>query len=100
MADDGLDLGFRVGLGYGVLTGYHNVDRYYRFWAKTTGLHGVSNAVSPPSFWAALKRNADGFKDPVTGQCTAISAAYDIKLVSAFIVHPPRTVASTDTPTQ
>ena len=80
----------------GSMSAYHDVDRYYRFWAKTTGLHGVSNIVSPPSFWAALKRNADGFKDPATGVCTAISAVYDLKLVSAFIVHKPQSVASVE----
>ena len=83
----------------GVLAGYHDVDRYYRFFAKTVGLHGVTNTNSPPSVWAALHRNADGFKNSVTGQCTAISAAYDIKLVSAFIVHSAQTVAE-NSPTQ
>jgi hypothetical protein len=36
----------------------------------------------------ALMKNADGYPDPKTGQCTMISAAWRIKAVPAFIVHP------------
>ena len=82
----------------GVLAGYHDVDRYYRFWAKTTGVHGVSNTVSPPSLGGAEAQRR-WLQRPNDGPVSAISAAYDIKLVSAFIVHPLQTVAE-NTPTQ
>lgn len=42
-----------------------------------------------PGYYYALHRLADGFKDPKTGQCTAISAAFDVEAVPAFIIHPP-----------
>lgn len=71
----------------GVLGGYHDVERFYRFWAKTHGAHSVVANASPPSVYAALHRLADGYKDPATGKCTAISAAYDLRFVRAFIVH-------------
>lgn len=71
----------------GVLGGYHDVERFYRFWAKTTGAHSVVANASPPSVYAALHRLADGHKDPTTGKCTAISASYDLRFVRAFIVH-------------
>ena len=70
-----------------VLGGYHDVERYYRYWAKTIGSHAITSNSSPASFYRSLHKNADGYKDPVTGKCTAISASYDWELVSAFIVH-------------
>ena len=38
-----------------------------------------------PGFYNALRRAADGMKDPVTGQCDGISSAYDIEGISAYI---------------
>jgi hypothetical protein len=38
-----------------------------------------------PGTYAAFKRNADGMKDPVTGECNGISMAYEIDGVPAFI---------------
>ena len=71
----------------GVLAGYHDIEKFYRFWAKTTGAHNIVANASPPSVYAALHRLADGYKDPATGKCTAISAVYDMEFVRAFIVH-------------
>ena len=70
----------------GVIGGYQDVDRYYRNWAKSTGHHSIIANASAPSFYRALYRNADGYKDPNTGECTAISGAYDIELTRAFIL--------------
>ena len=39
-----------------------------------------------PGEYNALKRAADGMKNPVTGQCDGISVAYDIEGIPAFIV--------------
>jgi hypothetical protein len=41
-----------------------------------------------PTFSQAVRRFSDGFKDPKTGQCTAISAAFDITAIPAFVIHP------------
>jgi hypothetical protein len=73
----------------GVLAGYHDKERYYRFFAKTMGQHGIAVGVSGPSIYAALQRNADGMKDAKTGLCTAISAVYNLEFVSAHIVRQP-----------
>ena len=35
--------------------------------------------------YAALKKAADGFRDPTTGQCTADSVAMDVSAVPAFV---------------
>jgi len=83
-----------------VLGGYHDVERYYRYWAKTVGQHAITSNSSPASFYRSMQRNADGYKDPVTGKCTAISASYDWELVKAFIVHetPDEKVSENVTP--
>ena len=40
-----------------------------------------------PAMYNATRRAADGLKDPVTGEFTGLSAAYEIEGVPAFI--PP-----------
>lgn len=83
----------------GVLAGYHDLQDFYRFWAKTTGQHSIVAQASPPSIYASMVRNADGYKDPATGKCTAISAAYDMNFVRAFIVRKQATTeVSENTP--
>ena len=63
----------------GVIGGSHDVERLYRTWTKTSG--------PMPLFYTALQRSADAAKDSKTGKCTAISAAYDLEFVRAFILH-------------
>ncbi len=70
----------------GFVAAYHDIPRFYRFHAKTLGLHGSSAMVSMPSVYASLLRNADGHKDPATGQCTSISGTYTMDFVYANIV--------------
>jgi hypothetical protein len=43
-----------------------------------------------PGVYYAMKRNADGLKNPLTGQYDGISAAYDIEGVPAIVVEPTR----------
>ena len=43
-----------------------------------------------PAYYNALKREADGMKDPVTGECNGISTAYDIEAVPAFVGPPSK----------
>jgi len=40
-----------------------------------------------PSFSQAVHRYADGVKDPKTGQCTALSTAFSISAIPAFVIH-------------
>ncbi len=77
----------------GVLAGYGDIPRLWRFYAKTIGLHAIASTVSPPSLYHSIVRNADGYKDPATGQCTAISQVYAVGFVNANIV---RQSSSTD----
>jgi hypothetical protein len=65
----------------------------YEDWRLVMQLNTNSNAelhygFQCPAMYNALKRMADGLKDPVTGEYNGISSAYDIEGVPAFI--PPK----------
>jgi hypothetical protein len=75
----------------GVLGGYQD-------WRRVMGIESNSVAESYygfqcPAIYAALKREADGMKDPVSGECNGISSAYDIEGVPAFIAAPEHPIS-------
>lgn len=91
-----LDMQLRLKLdstqAQGLMTGYYDISKWYFLHAKTARI-GVGN-WSPSSMWEALVRRADGYKDPKTGQCSAISSAYGIQAVRTHIIkdeQPART---------
>jgi hypothetical protein len=43
-----------------------------------------------------MHRYADGFKDPKTGQCTAMSTAWQIAAIPAFVIHPDEAKKTAD----
>jgi type VI protein secretion system component Hcp len=62
----------------------------YQEWRKFMATNANSNSENLygfqcPGLYNALKRNADGLKDPVTGECAGISAAYDFEGSRAFV---------------
>jgi hypothetical protein len=71
----------------GVLAGYADIETFYRqmneAWSTTILSYGQQ---SPPSIYKALRRLADGYPDPKTGQNTAISSAVNVDFAQAFIV--------------
>jgi hypothetical protein len=69
----------------GLLGGYQD----WRHIATANGSSLVESLIgtSITAMYGAFKRAADGFKDPVTGECNEISSAYDIEGVPAFL--PP-----------
>lgn len=69
----------------GVVGGYQDWRR--RMISHSDSNQEMLNGFTCPGVYNALKRAADGMKDPVTGECNGISAAYDIEGVPAFI--PP-----------
>jgi hypothetical protein len=71
----------------GVRTGYVDVASWWRV-RRATVLAGSFAGDSPPSLYAALHRLADGYKDPQTGACTALSSAMKLEFVRAYVRHP------------
>jgi carbon monoxide dehydrogenase subunit G len=70
----------------GFLAGYREIDNIWKSMARIAYLASMGH-FSCPAVYAAAKELADGYPDPKTGECTALSAAYNIKAVSAYIIH-------------
>jgi hypothetical protein len=67
----------------GVLGGYQDwrdIMRYNNSSRVETNFNVNANGI-----YNALRRYADGLKDPVTGQCNGVSSAYDIEASPAFV---------------
>lgn len=84
----------------GMFAGYYDVDQ---MWDYLSGLGFAATAqYSCPPLHEAIYRLADGYPDPQTGKCTAISSAFRINAVAAFIDRtdtsgkPARVAASKD----
>lgn len=79
----------------GVLAGYLDVEQWYyamnTSWATHHAAYGQASAAS---MYKALRRLADGFPDPKTGQNTAISGAMEMKLVQAYVIHDDEGIAA------
>jgi hypothetical protein len=70
----------------GVIGGYMDWRTMANYWGALT-IFEAGMGYSTPGVYNALKRAADGLPDPVTGELTGISAAYDIEGVEAYL--PP-----------
>ncbi len=72
----------------GQVTGYYNLDEFLHYVGGMVGK--ASTADDCPAMYVAAHELADGYPDPKTGQCTHISAAFDIGTYAAFIIHPDK----------
>jgi hypothetical protein len=79
----------------GILGGYTPWFPFY--WEQATEGWGVeaTTSIDIPGFYYALKHLADAEPDPKTGQNTAISSAFRIEAVPAFILHPDQGAVKT-----
>lgn len=79
----------------GVLGAYADVDTWYYQLLRNDSTHHLSNGqISALSLYGALRRYADAYPDPASGDNTAISAALDIKLTQVYIVDEARSNAA------
>ncbi|MAT51768.1 MAG: hypothetical protein CMK32_11360 [Porticoccaceae bacterium] len=85
----------------GFLGGYFDIENWYGSFAKIWGAHFNADVTgwSGPATYAGLYRFADAYPDD-EGRNTAISGAYKLEFVRAFVIHDPakentgRTVAA------
>lgn len=66
----------------------------YQDWRRVLTLAAGSNqeqlyGLTVPGLYNALRRSADGMKDPNTGQCLGISSVFDIEGTRAFMSSAP-----------
>ncbi len=73
----------------GLFAGYEDLKLWWRG-TRNSYVDVVDNVSywSPPATYEAAHRLADGYPDPETGQCSAISAAYAVTAVRAYVVNP------------
>ncbi len=71
----------------GLIGGYQDLEKYWLMYRRGLAVSVDNSAWSPPAMYAATQALADGRRDPVTGQCSAISSSMKLKAVRAFIVH-------------
>ena len=71
----------------GVVAGYQDWRRVLMYAAASNQeqLYGLT----VPGLYSALRREADGMKDPATGQCMGISSVFDIEGMRAFMSSAP-----------
>jgi hypothetical protein len=80
----------------GLMAGYVDVEQFDRYLNTSWSTHLQSyGQLSSASLYRALRRLADGYPDPETGEMTAISSAIEVKFTQAYIVHPPARTAET-----
>jgi hypothetical protein len=68
--------------------GYRNWKQLYWGWAAGGSTTETAREVDLVGLWYALERRADGMPDAKTGKNTAISAAYQIYAVPAYLISP------------
>lgn len=69
----------------GLWAGYHPIDSFWDRMQKSQ-MNVLVNGFSCPAMYVAMKSVADGYPDPDTGQCTALSSAFSFDAVSAFVI--------------
>jgi hypothetical protein len=83
----------------GLFAGYVDIDQWDLNLNTNWTTHFQSYGhVSEPSLYRALRRLADGYPDPVTGENTAISSAVEVAFVQVYVIRPEEEtgVAPTD----
>jgi hypothetical protein len=85
----------------GLVAAYYGVDQLM-FYIGGLGPIQSTGYSNCPSIYVAAHALADGYPDPKTAECTALSAAYNLKAVAAFVIHPemPANTASATGPLQ
>lgn len=78
----------------GLRVGYFDLARLWQSYSRTAKWGGQIYGASGPSAYAAMHALADGYKDPKTGRCTALSSAMKLEFVRAYIVHNDKKASS------
>jgi hypothetical protein len=73
---------------HGLMGGYQPWETIYWSFASGGSVNEANVSVDIPGIYYALRKLADAYPDPKTGQNTAISASYIIEAVPAYVQHP------------
>lgn len=75
-----------TGKVHGLVGGYYDFDKWWEYMLKLEFLIATGD-WSCPALYAAARELADGYPDAQTGDCTAISSAFKINALPAFVIH-------------
>jgi hypothetical protein len=78
----------------GIIAGYRDFDNFWDYFRRGEYL-SVTGQFSCPAMYVAAKQLADGYPDPETGECTALSSSYSIEAVPAFVIRTETDEAET-----
>lgn len=83
----------------GLMGGYMDIESFYRPLANGYRIFlATDGSVDCPAWYKTLYEYADGYPDPQTGKHTAISAAWALRAVPAFLFAPePPDAPASDT---
>lgn len=82
----------------GLFAGYVDIDQWDLNLNTNWTTHFQSYGhVSEPSLYRALRRLADGYPDPVTGENTAISSAVEVSFVQVYVIRPEEEAGASTT---
>ena len=74
----------------GLLGGYWDIEGYFESYARQATRAGAFTVgFRCTAIYEALARLADRYPDPETGACRAVSTAFRIQAIPAFVVEPP-----------
>ena len=74
----------------GLLGGYWDIEEFYDVYARQATRSGAYTVgFRCPAMRQALAHTADRYPNSDTGTCTAISTAFRIQAIPAFVVEPP-----------
>jgi hypothetical protein len=80
-----LDMGAAKDRAKGYIAGYRDFENFWDYFRRGEYL-SVTGQFSCPALYVAAKELADGYPDPETGECTALSSSYTIEAVPAFVI--------------
>lgn len=73
----------------GLVGGYWDIEQFYDIYARQATRQGAFTVgFRCPGMYGAVERLADAYPDPVTGACTAISTAFRLSGIPAFVIEP------------
>ncbi|MSR16066.1 MAG: hypothetical protein EXR86_16255 [Gammaproteobacteria bacterium] len=85
----------------GIIGGYADIESIYNARNRRWPIHHLAyGQEAPGSVYRALRKLADGFPDPKTGEYTAISAALTVKLVQVRVLHHEKEISMGNAVTQ
>jgi hypothetical protein len=86
-----MQLELRPDVAIGYFGGYVDLEAWYWETMKAESTHHQSNGrTTLSSLYKILRKNADAYPDPKTGENMALSSALGAQFVQTFIVHPPK----------